>query len=269
MGCSPRGEGYLALLNGAYVAISHAAMKCLGSYSFNTGVFEVRPTEYELSELGCTVPELCDLAVRLGWIRLAGQDATIRRFARVADLQQALKLAGVTPRGVKADLLAQVARHCPQWLVEFAQRRPAFLMTDKGVIELQEHRARVNPPSPALTKEGHRAVMLQYLGQHVSDAMQPDSLVLGFKVTVRDDWAHCEISARFAGAFLPDELPDLYPLDCPNESACACVFYNTVLCGDVSAEALYLERRHVARFGSSPCRPTTQGEDWPVSIPQK
>ena len=256
-----REEGYLASVDGVHVALSHCAMKCLGSCSFNTGVFQVRPTEYELAHLGCTVAELCDVAVRIGWLQPAGQDATVQRFARVSDFQEALRAAGVQPKRTKAELLAQVTQHCPEWLAAFARRNPAFTMLDKGVIELQAHRDRLRPPSLDHTKDGHRALMLSFLARHVADAQQPGSRLLGFKVAIREDWPRCDISARFHGVFLADELPDLYPVDCPDESACACVLYNAIICGDGSREAALLEQRHLARFGRSPCPHWTGGPD--------
>lgn len=99
-------------------------------------------------------------------------------------------------------------------------------------------------------KECHRQQMLGFLDGHVADVRQ-SNVVIGFKVEARTDnlWASglCPRAAQLEGVYLPDELPDLYPEDCPIEEFCCCTLYNTVLSCDDTPESRFLRQKMAER----------------------
>ena len=102
------------------------------------------------------------------------------------------------------------------------------------------------PESEPRTKEYQRLVKLRYLAREVRSAIEHPEVVLGFKITPRDDWrpeSPCPLALRLAGVYLPDELPELFPIECPDDDGCACVLYNTVLAHDKTSDADYLRKR--------------------------
>lgn len=96
-------------------------------------------------------------------------------------------------------------------------------------------------------KEEHRKKMLAYFKRDIDGAKQQPQVTLGFKVWARTDamWAHqqCQRAAQLAGVYLPDEMPALYPKDCPNEDACGCTLYEAVLSCDESSEGNLLRQK--------------------------
>lgn len=92
----------------------------------------------------------------------------------------------------------------------------------------------------------HRQQMRQYLKRDIANA-KSHNFILGFKISGRHDIA-CPRSGGFCGAFLPDELPNLYPDDCPDEHACCCINHEFVMHGDGSLE----EAKLLERLSESP-----------------
>lgn len=84
----------------------------------------------------------------------------------------------------------------------------------------------------------HRDQMRTHLKRAIVNAKSHD-FILGFRVMGRHDIS-CPLKGGFCGAFHPDELPALYPEDCPDESACACITYEFVMRGDDTVEAAQL-----------------------------
>ena len=91
--------------------------------------------------------------------------------------------------------------------------------------------------------------MLAYLARDVRNA-QGHTFILGIHVKPRHD-VYCPRKGEFCGVFLPDGLPNLYPSDCPDESACCCVLTEFVLDGDASSEA---EKLRALRANQPPPR---------------
>ena len=87
----------------------------------------------------------------------------------------------------------------------------------------------------------HREQMRTHLKRAIVNAKSHD-FILGFRVMGRHD-VSCPLKGRFCGAFLPDELPVLYPEDCPEERACACITYEFVMRGDDTVEAAQLREK--------------------------
>lgn len=83
--------------------------------------------------------------------------------------------------------------------------------------------------------------MLEALARDIRNAQSHD-FILGIKVYPRHD-VSCPRKGEFCGAFLPNELPDLYPEDCPDPMACCCVSREFVMGGDGTREASLLEQR--------------------------
>ena len=88
----------------------------------------------------------------------------------------------------------------------------------------------------------HREQMRTHLKRAIVNAKSHD-FILGFRVMGRHD-VSCPLKDRFCGAFLPDDLPALYPEDCPDESACACINYEFVMRGDDTVEAAQLGEKN-------------------------
>jgi hypothetical protein len=99
-------------------------------------------------------------------------------------------------------------------------------------------------------KQQHREMMLQYLARDVAEAKQHD-FILGFKVVARTDYplSHgrpCPRAQKFAGLYLADELPKLYPANCPDPTACACTLREFVFNEPVTPESEILRARMLA-----------------------
>ncbi len=96
-----------------------------------------------------------------------------------------------------------------------------------------------------LSKTEHRAWMLEYLERDKCDARRL-KFVLGFKVWSRGaDWP-CPRAASLEGVYLVEDLPDLYPADCPigdPHNACCCVLREFVFQDDDSVEATALRSK--------------------------
>lgn len=110
-----------------------------------------------------------------------------------------------------------------------------------------------------MNRDSSTAVLRGYLDGHVRDAIQSPKVILGFKVWARTDamWAHrkCPRAHSFEGVFLPDEMPVLYPEDCPDDDTCCCILYETVLCCEDSPESRLLRERIAARGLPEPLPP--------------
>mgnify|MGYP000929393963 CR=1 FL=1 len=96
------------------------------------------------------------------------------------------------------------------------------------------------------TREEHRQQMLGFLAHDVASAKTGD-VTIGFKISERDDhgWPQgdCTRIAAMEGLYLPDELPDLYPADCPREDHCCCVSRVEILsCDDTPDSRLLREK---------------------------
>lgn len=108
----------------------------------------------------------------------------------------------------------------------------------------------LDPAEPLRYK---RELRLQSLGYFERDLLQAktEKYILGIKVWERDDssWplSTCPRAAGFAGVYLPDEVPALYPEDCPDETCCACVLREMVFTMDHTPEAMKLRDRMVKR----------------------
>ncbi len=76
--------------------------------------------------------------------------------------------------------------------------------------------------------------MKQYLKRDIANAKSHD-FILGFKIWGRHD-IFCAKKGAFCGVYLTDDLPNLYPDDCPDELTCVCVNREFVLRGDGSME---------------------------------
>jgi hypothetical protein len=104
-------------------------------------------------------------------------------------------------------------------------------------------------PPASLSKSESRRLMLQYLERDKTEAHSQTS-ILGIRVWSRGaDWP-CPRAASLAGVYLVEELPDLYPADCPVEwpfDVCACVLREFVLSIDATPEADTLRGRKQAR----------------------
>nr|WP_315242095.1 hypothetical protein [uncultured Albidiferax sp.] len=95
----------------------------------------------------------------------------------------------------------------------------------------------------------------EYLQRDLADARK-SAFILGFKVWARDDWfvegAQCPRAKEFAGCYLPDELPDLYPKKCPDKTACCCILHEFVFARDKTPEADILRKRMVLQGDTPP-----------------
>ena len=248
-----------------YIGLTPGELSYLVRHSFRDRSFEFKePYPRELEEFGGTVAEVIEVAKETGWITPISPQAIVIRWAKVDDLKAALLEQGLPIRGKKAELLATCLTHCPNWVERFAATRPGYEMTDKGRIELQATRPEFVPQ----TKETHMQQMRVYFERDLNDARQSPS-ILGIKIWPRDDgfWATdpCPRAAGFSGVFLPDEVPELYPDDCPDEDACCCVNRMMVLRDDTSPEAEILRQKMIQRGMTPPpqradVRPLTETE---------
>lgn len=241
-------ESRLVAAGDQYVRLTEGELHYLSRHSFRERSFEFKPPyPEELAATDSTVPELIALSLSVGWVATLSSTAVVSKWARVDDLNAALAESGIKVRGKRADLLAACLAQCPHWVERFAATRPGYEMTDKGRIELQATR----PVVVQQTKESSTAMLRGFFDGHVKDARQSPQVILGFKIWARTDtmWAHrqCPLAARFEGVFLPDEMPELYPEDCPDEGTCCCVLYETVLSCEDSAEAGLLREKIAAR----------------------
>lgn len=109
------------------------------------------------------------------------------------------------------------------------------------------------------TKDEHRQLMLGFLQRDIAEARQKPHIILGFKVWARTDamWEYeqCPRAAQVAGVYLPDEVPDLYPEDCPSDDACCCTLRETVLSCEDTPEARLLREKIAARGMPTPPPP--------------
>lgn len=107
-------------------------------------------------------------------------------------------------------------------------------------------------------KEVHRQISLGFLTRDVAEAKR-GSVVLGFKISARTDamWEFetCPRAAGFSGVYLVDELPDLYPADCPDEECCCCIDREAVLSCDDTPESKLLRDRIAERGLPTPPPP--------------
>lgn len=225
------------------ISLSPGALSYLVRHSMRDGLFvfkepyqnEVEPTWQHLDLVG--------QAVEIGWFRKAPAVDVVTRWAKVDDLKAALAAQGLATQGKRPDLLARCLEQCQGWVEQFAATHPAHYPTDQGRIELQATRPVYVPE----TKESHRQQMLVYLKRDIDDAKRHPHITIGFKVWARNDamWAHqeCPRALQLAGVYLPDEVPDLYPADCPNEGSCCCVLREAVLSCDESAEGSLLRQK--------------------------
>lgn len=97
----------------------------------------------------------------------------------------------------------------------------------------------------------HRQRMLEYYASDKAYAQQYPNVNLGIKVYARTDgyWETqpCPKTAQMIGVYLPDELPELYPVDCPDPGPCCCVLREMVLTSDFTEDAETLRARITAR----------------------
>lgn len=101
-------------------------------------------------------------------------------------------------------------------------------------------------------KEAHRQQMLAYLKRDIDGAKHQPHVTLGFRV-----WAHkqCPRANQLAGVYLPDEMPDIYPSDCPDDDACCCTLYEAVLICDNTPESSLLRGKIAERGLPAPPPP--------------
>lgn len=93
-----------------------------------------------------------------------------------------------------------------------------------------------------MTKDEHQAQMRGFLFRDLAMARLTRCIV-GFRIYARDDYP-CPMAQRFVGVYLPEEMPDLYPDDCPHEDACGCVLRETILdCDETEAASELLARK--------------------------
>lgn len=101
----------------------------------------------------------------------------------------------------------------------------------------------------ALSKSEFLSLMRGYLARDIADAQSYDC-ILGMKVWARTDlkWAAepCPRGARFVGVYLPHEVPQLYPDDCPEKDACCCLLREHVFADDKTPEAEALRAKMIA-----------------------
>lgn len=230
-----------------YVALTPGALSFLVRHSFRERIFEFMEPYPNEVEPNWRPETLIAESVAVGWFVPASAVAVVTHRAKVDDLKAALVARGLQARGKRAELLEMVLAQCPEWVDGFAATKRAYYPTDKGRIELQATR----PVRPEETKESHRQQMLDFLDHDVSDAKR-SNIVIGFKISERDDrgWPRgdCTRIAALEGLYLPDELPDLYPADCPREDYCCCVSRVAVLSCDDTPDSRLL-REKIAKRG--------------------
>lgn len=229
-----------------HVGIAPGALKYLVRHSFRTGVFEFKePYADEAHDFGGDLSDLIDLAVSLGWFVRASASEVVGKWAKVDDLKDALASKGMSAKGRRPELLDICLVQCTDWVERFSALRPGYRATDQGVIELQATRPSIEPH----TKESHIRQMRGYFDRDLKTSRK-SAFILGFKVWARNDWNPlnpCPLASTFEGVYLPDEVPELYPYHCPDESACACILYEFVFKDDQTFEAKTLSDRMAAR----------------------
>lgn len=106
--------------------------------------------------------------------------------------------------------------------------------------------------------------MLEFLARDVAGAKSGNA-VIGFSITERDDpaWPRgdCTRVASLKGVYLPDELPDLYPADCPREDYCCCISIVSILDCDVTEEGRKIRARMIERGLQAPPPAKTYEEE--------
>lgn len=119
--------------------------------------------------------------------------------------------------------------------------------------------------APDPDKAAHRQQMLGYYARDKADAEQQPRFILGIKVYARDDgyWKTqpCPRTAQMVGVYLPDELPELYPADCPGGGHCCCILREMVLTCDNTEDAKILRARIAARGFPEPPPPWDYDRD--------
>lgn len=182
----------------------------------------------------------------MGWYVRSDAKDVVGHLARVDDLKEALVAAGLPTKGKRAELLAVCLEKCPEWVINFSKNRPGYRCTDKGVIELQA----TKPERPLYTKENLMSQHREYFDRDVNDARK-SNFILGIKIyaNTHEYWMEekCPKAAQFIGLYLPDEVPELYPDDCPAEYACSCVCRDMILSSDSTDEAMALRARNAER----------------------
>lgn len=97
----------------------------------------------------------------------------------------------------------------------------------------------------------HRRNALSFYARDKNDAQRQPTVILGIKVYARTDdgWDKhpCPRASQFVGVYLPDELPELYPADCPDPGYCCCVLREMVLTSDFTEDAETLRARITER----------------------
>lgn len=113
-------------------------------------------------------------------------------------------------------------------------------------------------PEERQEREEHRRQMLGFLARDVEGA-KTNGVTIGFRVSERDDrgWFRggCSRVATLEGLYLPDELPDLYPADCPYEYPCACISIVGILHVDDTEDGRLLREKIAARGLPAPPPP--------------
>jgi len=231
-----------------HISLSTGALAYLVRHSFRERIFEFKPPyENEAADFGTELPALIALALSVGWFVRSDAKDVVSHWAKLDDLKAALAAAGIPAKGKRDELLAACLLQCPEWVANFSKKRPGYRPTDKGIIELQATRPEVIPWS----KEIHLRQMREYFDRDLNDARRSPGIIIGIKVYARTDnyWADqpCPKAAKFAGVYLPDEVPELYPVDCPMEDACCCVLREMVLCDDKNEEGKMLRARTLER----------------------
>lgn len=226
-----------------HIYLAQGALKYLVRHSFRESIFEFKdPYPDEMSDLGTTLVELIETAVSVGWFRSATASEIVTRWARVPDLKIALSSKNLLTNGKRAELLSMVLSQCSDWVSNFASSKPAYLPTVIGQIELQATR----PIFEGHTKQKHQKAMREYFDRDINIARK-EPYIIGIKIWARTDlhWAQnpCPLASRFVGVHLPDEVPELYPDDCPDEDACCCVLREMVFVTDETTEKRLLEQR--------------------------
>lgn len=229
------------------ISLSAGALSYLVRHSMRDGLFVFKEPYQNEVEPAWQYLDLVGRAVDIGWFRTAPAVDVVTRWAKVDDLKAALAAQDLATQGKRPDLLARCLAECHGWVEQFAATHPAHYPTDLGRIELQATRPVYVPE----TKESHRQQMLAFLKRDIDDATQQPHVTLGFKVWARTDamWAHkqCPRASQLAGVYLPDEMPDIYPSDCPDDNACCCTLYEAVLCCDDTPESRLLRGKIAGR----------------------
>lgn len=248
---NPLTDGLDLLLDGRVYRATAAAMGFVNSLALRDQPVLLEPSEWETRQgFGCTLEQLVRWTLEQGWFEPADCLVSLKKALTVDQVKAELQARGLKAPRKKIDMLQALAQADPAWVQAEWQRRPAYYWTAKGEEALGVMRRAMNEDYKAT----HREAMLGYLARDVAQARE-QAFILGFEVVARTDWP-CPRSAALAGVYLPDELPDLYPADCPHDMACACILAEMVLASDRTPQAGTLRQR-LATLGRpvEPLRP--------------